>query len=77
MMLPGGKVPIEAFDKAHRAYGSIEDDLMKAQAHIERPGRLLRCMTHMHMTQPPGLVLDRIRKLRVRRPKPRPAPMRS
>lgn len=72
MMLPGGRIPTQAFDKAYGAYSSIEADLKKAQAHIERPGRLLRCMGHLHMTQPPGLVLDRIRKLKVARPKPRP-----
>jgi hypothetical protein len=70
MMLHGGRIPMPAFDKAHQAYSSIEDDLKKAQKHIERPGRLMRCMANMGMTQPPGLVLDRIRKLKVSRPRP-------
>lgn len=65
LMLKGGRIPAAAFDKAARAYNSIEADLQKAKAHIERPGRLVRCMVNLQMTQPPALVLDRIRKLKV------------
>jgi Nucleotidyl transferase AbiEii toxin, Type IV TA system len=69
MMLKGGRIPRLALEKAGRAYNSIEADLQKAKTHIERPGRLARCMAHLQMTQPPALVLDRIRKL-----KPAPVP---
>lgn len=69
MMLPDGRIPRAALDKAGRAYGSIEADLAKAQAHIERPGRLARCMANLQMTLPPALLLDRIRRLK-------PAPLR-
>jgi hypothetical protein len=71
MMLPDGRIPLAALAKAARAYESIEADLAKAKARIEQPGRLVRCMTHLQMTQPPALVLDRIRRLR-----PAPAPRR-
>lgn len=64
MMLDGRTIPRAALDKAGRAYGSIEADLEKAKTRVERPGHLLRCMRNLHMTQPPALVLDRIRKLR-------------
>lgn len=64
MMLKDARIPQAALDKADRAYNSIAADLEKAKAHIERPGRLVRCMTHLQMNQPPALVLDRIRKLR-------------
>lgn len=64
MMLEGGRIPLAALDKATRAYDSIEADLEKAKAHIERPGRLVRCMANLQMTLPPALVLDRIRKLK-------------
>jgi len=65
MMLERGRIPRAAFEKASRAYSSIEADLAKARAHIERPGRLARCMAHLQMSQPPGVVLDRIRKLKL------------
>ncbi|MBN8487496.1 MAG: nucleotidyl transferase AbiEii/AbiGii toxin family protein [Burkholderiales bacterium] len=71
MMLPDGRIPRTALDKASGAYSSIEADLDKAKAHIERPGRLARCMTHLQMTLPPALLLDRIRRLR-----PAPPPRR-
>ena len=61
-----GRIPLPAWHKAGSAYSSIEADLAKAQAHIERPGRLVRCMANLQMTLPPALVLDRIRKLRPR-----------
>jgi hypothetical protein len=64
MMLKDGRIPRAALEKAGRAYNSIEADLEKAKAHIERPGHLVRCMANMQMTQPPALVLDRIRKLK-------------
>lgn len=64
MMLDKGRIPAPAWHKAGNAYSSIEADLEKAQAHIERPGRLVRCMANLQMTLPPALVLDRIRKLR-------------
>jgi hypothetical protein len=68
MMLKDGRIPLAALEKAGRAYNSIEADLEKARIHIERPGRLVRCMANLQMTLPPALVLDRIRKL-----KPAPA----
>jgi uncharacterized protein YerC len=64
MMLTGGRIPLAALVKAGRAYASIQADLDKAKAHIERPGRLARCLAQMQMAQAPALVLDRIRKLR-------------
>lgn len=64
MMLDTGRIPLAAWTKAGRAYGSIEADLEKAKAHIARPGRLARCLANLQMTQPPALVLDRIRRLR-------------
>jgi len=64
MMLKDGRIPLAAFEKAARAYSTIEPDLDKAKTHIERPGRLVRCMANMHMTLPPALVLDRIRKIK-------------
>lgn len=64
MMLEDGRIPLAALEKAGRAYNSIEADLDKAKTHIERPGRLVRCMANMQMTLPPALVLDRIRKLK-------------
>jgi Nucleotidyl transferase AbiEii toxin, Type IV TA system len=67
MMLKGGRIPLAAFEKAGRAYGTIEADLDKAKTHIQRPGRLVRCMANLQMTLPPALVLDRIRKLKLAR----------
>ncbi|MEZ5661096.1 MAG: nucleotidyl transferase AbiEii/AbiGii toxin family protein [Burkholderiaceae bacterium] len=64
MMLDDGRIPLPALAKAGRAYHSILTDLEKAKAHIERPGRLVRCMANMEMNQAPALVLDRIRKLK-------------
>ena len=64
MMLKEGRIPRAAIEKAGRAYNSIEADLQKAKLHIERPGRLARCMAHLQMSLPPALVLDRIRKLK-------------
>ena len=64
MMLPTGRIPRAALDKAGGAYSTIEADLDKAKAHIERPGRLAQCMSHLQMTLPPALLLDRIRRLR-------------
>lgn len=65
LMLKDGRIPAAALHKAGQAYSSIEADLDKAKAHIERPGRLARCMANLQMTLPPALVLDRIRRLRV------------
>lgn len=65
MMLKGGRIPHAALEKASRAYRTIESDLDKARAHIERPGRLVRCLNNLQMNQPPALVLDRIRRLRL------------
>jgi hypothetical protein len=64
MMLEGGRIPLAALEKAARAYSSIEADLEKAKTHIQRAGRLARCMANLHMSLPPALVLDRIRKLK-------------
>ena len=64
LMLDDGRIPPAALHKAGGAYSSIEADLQKAKAHIERPGRLLRCMANLQITMPPALVLDRIRRLR-------------
>lgn len=68
MMLTDGRIPLAAFEKASGAYNSIEADLQKAKAHIQRPGRLARCMANLQMTQPPALVLDRIRRLKLPKP---------
>ena len=72
MTLDKGRIPLAAFDKASRAYGDIAVDLEKAKTHIERPGRLARCMANLQMRQAPALVLDRIRKLRCARGKTHP-----
>lgn len=64
MMLPDGRIPPAALVKANQAYSSIEADLDKAKVHIERPGRLARCLANMQMTSPPAQVLHRIHKLR-------------
>jgi hypothetical protein len=66
MMLPSGKIPLNAMAKAARAYSSIEDDLKKAIEHLSgRPGRIQECMAAMQMTMPAAQAMDRIRKLRV------------
>lgn len=64
MMLKVGRIPLAALEKANQAYSSIDTDLEKARAHIERPGRIARCLANLQMTLPPAQVLDRIRKLR-------------
>lgn len=64
MMLDGGRIPRAALEKAAGAYSTIEDDLLKAKAQIERPGRLAACMANMLITMPPAVLLDRIRKLK-------------
>lgn len=68
MMLPDGKIPGRAFDKASQAYSSIAEDLQKAVDHAGRDGRLVRCMHKMQMTMPSAQLLGRINKLRVPRP---------
>jgi hypothetical protein len=66
MMLPNGKIPLDAMAKAARAYSSIEDDLKKAIEHLSgRPGRIQECMAALQMTMPAAQAMDRIRKLRV------------
>jgi Nucleotidyl transferase AbiEii toxin, Type IV TA system len=67
MMHKGGRIPLAALEKASRAYGTIEADLDKAKTHVERPGRLVRCLANLQMSLPPALVLDRIRKLKLAR----------
>lgn len=77
MMLPNGKIPLEAMAKAARAYASIEDDLKKAIAHLSgRPGRIHECMAALQMTMPAAQTMDRIRKLRVPAAVPAPRPRR-
>lgn len=75
MMLQDGRIPAEAIKKANQAYSTIEADLAKARAHIERPGRLAQCLANMQMSMPPAQVLARIHKLRpaavaAKRPRP-------
>jgi hypothetical protein len=66
LMLPNGKIPLDAMAKAARAYSSIEDDLKKAIEHLSgRPGRIQECMAALQMTMPAAPAMDRIRKLRV------------
>lgn len=77
MMQPGKPLLRRAADKARLAYGdSIDADLAKAaDALLQRPGRMERCMHMLQMTSiPPALLRKHIKALLPRPPRPKRSP---